>query len=98
MLGWVCDIYGRRKVLLVSTSIVMVTGLLCILAPSFVLILTCRFVIGESAYTLFYKNQQISAEARCSYIFAGGPPNFLTFTIIYFVMFSRKNWVDFIFC
>ena len=25
---------------------------------------------------------------------AVGPPNFLTFTIIHFVMFSRKNWAE----
>merc|ERR1711953_460837 len=35
VLGWCCDAYGRKKVLLVSTTIVMTTGLLCIVAPSF---------------------------------------------------------------
>lgn len=45
-LGWVCDNYGRKIVITVSTTVVMTTGFACIYMPSIYYIIACRFIIG----------------------------------------------------
>ena len=46
VLGWCCDIIGRKTILLVSIIAVITVGFVSIFMPSIYLFIACRFVIG----------------------------------------------------
>lgn len=46
ILGWFADNYGRKRVIFVSISIVMLFGIISAFMPNIYLFIVCRFIIG----------------------------------------------------